>query len=422
MTAKPLNGICITITRPVDQAKKLSALIEQAGGTAILFPLIEITPLADYSQFEAVISEIETYDWAIFISSNAVQNGMPRLVKNGIPATLKFAAIGPVTASELQSFSVKEVLVPKDRFDSESLLTLPEMTDVTGKKILIVRGVGGRDVLAETLKARGAQVTFAECYQRINPQTNRNYLIRLWMDKKLHGIVVTSSEAMRHLLDLTGDANWLRYITLFVNHARVAELPLLMGMKVMVAEAPSDEAMLDSLKSKFLTMAINRQALIKTIQDAFDGVEQPKDITLHVAEAHDGYDYDNDDRHRIKDFIGAWQNVPEAHIQDCQNALSYVNKIGMRFYLPAYMVWYLNKLATGEINSDHTLYTLDNHEGNPQLSDYFKERFSLFTAKQLQACALFVKFCFTDDNALIYSDSDFATKVYEKFWHQYDKI
>ena len=254
MTKPSLTGIGIAITRPADQAKKLAALITQAGGTPILFPLIEITPLADYSQFQAVISAIKDYDWAIFISSNAVQNGMPRLVKRGIPQNLRFAAIGPVTASELQSFGVKDVLTPlshvqdgdesKVRFDSESLLALPEMTNVFSKKILIVRGVGGRDVLAETLKARGAQVTFAECYQRINPQTDCNLLSQLWAEKKLHGIIVTSSEAMRHLLDLAGDSEWLKHVTLCVNHARIAELPTLLGLKVRVANAPRDESML----------------------------------------------------------------------------------------------------------------------------------------------------------------------------------
>jgi uroporphyrinogen-III synthase len=204
-----------------------------------------------------VISEIESYDWAIFISSNAVQNGMPRMVKRGIPTNLKFAAIGPVTSSELQGFGVKDVLTPsshiqdgdksKVRFDSESLLALSEMTDVACKKILIVRGIGGRDVLAETLKTRGAQVSFAECYQRINPQTNCDLLAQLYSEKKLHGIVVTSSEAMRHLLDLAGDADWLRNVTLFVNHARIAELPLQMSLKVLVADELGDEAMLGKL-------------------------------------------------------------------------------------------------------------------------------------------------------------------------------
>ena len=247
MTTKDLTGIGIAITRPADQAKKLSALIEQAGGTPILFPLIEITPLSDYAQFESVIQHIANYDWAIFISSNAVQNGMPKLLKQGIPTNLKFAAIGPVTANELQSFGVKNVLIPQGHFDSESLLTLPEMTNVVGKKILIVRGIGGRDVLAETLKARGAKVNFAECYQRINPQTNCDVLAKLYAEEKLHGIVVTSSEAMRYLLDLAGAAGWLKHVTLFVNHARIAELPLQAGLKVLVADAPGDEAMLGKL-------------------------------------------------------------------------------------------------------------------------------------------------------------------------------
>ena len=249
MTKQSHTGIGIAITRPIDQAKKLSALIEQAGGTPILFPLIAITPLKDYSQFEALISEIETYDCAIFISSNAVQNAMPRIAKLGIPPSLKFAAIGPVTASELQSFGVKDVLIPKGHFDSESLLALSEMQAVKNKRVLIVRGIGGRDVLAESLKARGAQVTFAECYQRINPQTNCDLLAQLYSENKLHGIVVTSSEAMRHLLDLAGDADWLHNVTLFVNHARIADSPLQIGLKVLVADAPGDEAMLASLQA-----------------------------------------------------------------------------------------------------------------------------------------------------------------------------
>ncbi len=245
---KPLQNLGIAITRPVDQAKKLASLITEAGGNPIVFPLIEITALNDYKQFDTVISRITEYDWAIFISSNAVQNGMPRLIKQtaklGIPSHLQFAAIGPVTASELKAFGVKEVMTPKERFDSESLLALPEMSQVADKKILLVRGVGGRDVLAETLRERGAQVTFAECYQRINPQTNCDLLAQLYHEKKLHGVVITSSEAMRHLLDLAENADWLKNVTLFVNHARIAEMPLQMNLKVAVANSAGDDAML----------------------------------------------------------------------------------------------------------------------------------------------------------------------------------
>ena len=253
MQNQSLAVIGIAITRPIDQAKKLAVLIAEAGGTPILFPLIEITPLDDYSQFETVISEINSYDWAIFISSNAVQNGMPRLLKQGVPPKLQFAAIGPVTSKELQNFGVANVLSPKDRFDSESLLALTEMQAVNDKKIMIFRGVGGREILAETLKTRGAQVTFAECYQRINPQTDCDLLARLYAEKNLHGVVVTSSEAMRHLLDLASGSDWLKNVILFVNHARIAELPLQLGFKVQIADALGDEAMTDKLFKAFTT-------------------------------------------------------------------------------------------------------------------------------------------------------------------------
>ena len=237
----PLAGKRIAITRPAEQAKKLAALITNAGGTPILFPLIEITPLADYSLFDGVLREVEDYDWAIFISSNAVQNGMPRLLKKGIPQNLKFAAIGAITAKELEKFGVKNVLFPTEKSDSEALLALPEMLKT--KKVMIFRGVGGRDILAETLTARGAAVTFAECYQRTNPQQNCDAL----KASTLHGIVVTSSEAMRHFLDLAESESWLENTPIFVNHARVAEQALVRGLAVHVAETGGDEAMLANL-------------------------------------------------------------------------------------------------------------------------------------------------------------------------------
>ena len=159
------------------------------------------------------------------------------------------------------------------------------------------------------------------------------------------------------------------------------------------------------------------EQLLAIIEAAFDGVPQPTDITLHVAEAHDNYDYSQDEIHRKKDHIGRWQDVPKAHIQACQCALSYVNKIGMRFYLPAYMTWYLTHFGTSEIGSDHTLYSLDNHPNEQNLSEYHKERFSLFTPEQLKACALFMKYCSTDTSD--WTDTHFVQKKYYRYWSQY---
>jgi len=249
--ATALSGFSIAITRPTGQAGKLTELIKTAGGKPFAFPLIAIAPLEDYSAFDQQLSELEKDDWAIFISSNAVQNSMPRLLQhNAIPASLKFAAIGPVTAAELAAFSVAEVLTPQQRFDSEALLALPEMQNVAGKRFLIFRGVGGREVLADTLKARGAIVRFAECYRRINPQTDTKVLATMWQNKQLHALVVTSSEAMRNLLVLAAqddDASWIKQLVICVNHERIAEEARQHGLHAAVAEAPGDVAMLNCL-------------------------------------------------------------------------------------------------------------------------------------------------------------------------------
>jgi uroporphyrinogen-III synthase len=249
---KNLQNKHIVITRPVDQAQKLSNAIKQAGGTPWQFPLIAIAPLDDYTLFERKIEHLQECDWLIFISSNAVHNAMPLIVARYpvLPKNLKFAAIGPTTDGQLQSFGISKTLTPDLRFDSESLLALPEMQDVQGKKVMIVRGIGGRELMADTLKERGAEVEFAECYHRVNPQHDASFLDNLWENIQLDAIVVTSSEAMRNLLEMTlNQYDWLKQITLCVNHARIAELPTKHGLKVNIAAAPGDDAMLDCLRT-----------------------------------------------------------------------------------------------------------------------------------------------------------------------------
>lgn len=164
---------------------------------------------------------------------------------------------------------------------------------------------------------------------------------------------------------------------------------------------------------------MEKDTLIKVIEEAFDGVEQPQEITLHVAEAHDDYDYAHDREHKKKDYFGPWQKVPFEHIEKCQDALGYVDKIGMRYYLPAYMVWYLKNIGNDNVIwTDNSLYALDNDPGDPSLLEYMKERFSLFDSKQLRACALFIKYCAEETSG--FSDTEFAKKKYERYWYQYD--
>lgn len=245
----PLAGRGIAITRPVDQAADLTKGILQAGGNPISFPLLAIAPLENYATFDHVIETLLTCDWIVFISSNAVQQGMPRIAARfpQQPSDLRFAAIGPATALELARYGVDQVLTPTARFDSESLLACPEFKDMRQQRIVIVRGVGGRELLAETLRERGAEVAFAECYRRVNPQHDAGKLPELWQNDRLHAMVVTSSEALRNLLQLAPEASWVRNILICVNHARIAETARQSGLKVALADAPGDAAMLQCL-------------------------------------------------------------------------------------------------------------------------------------------------------------------------------
>ena len=267
MTEHALNNRVIAVTRPVAQAKRLTAYIQQAGGNPLSFPLIEIVPLEDYTAFDASIAELNSADWAIFISTNAVESAMPRVVQklNGfsqtptLPPQLKFAAIGPVTAQALLDYGkplgLQHVTVPTLRFDSEALLALPEMQAFNNQRMIIFRGVGGREVLAETLKKRGAIVSFAESYQRINPQQDCVLLANAVNRQQCAAIVVTSSEAMRHLLQLAENSDWLNKVPICVNHARIQAEASHLALQIHVADAPGDEAMLACI-----TQALNGQA------------------------------------------------------------------------------------------------------------------------------------------------------------------
>jgi len=153
----PLAGLKIAVTRPRDQAARLARHIEQAGGIPLLFPLLDIAPAQDQRVLREQISRLAEFDLAIFISPNAVQYGMAAIRAAGeLPQKLKIATVGQGSAKALRELGIAEVIAPAERFDSEGLLALPELQHVAGWRVLILRGDGGRELLGDTLRARGA--------------------------------------------------------------------------------------------------------------------------------------------------------------------------------------------------------------------------------------------------------------------------
>jgi uroporphyrinogen-III synthase len=225
---------------------QLAQRIEQIGGKVVLFPLLEISAAADPQLLHTLVARLHEFDLAIFISPNAVRYGMEAIHAAGeLPTKLKIATVGQSSAKALRDLGVKDVIAPQDRFDSEALLALPALQNVSGDRVVIFRGNGGRELLGDTLKARGATVEYAECYQRTKPQ--QNGITLLTADP--HAITVTSSEALSYLWDMFDEVGRARLaaVPLFVPHARIADAAQSMGWRNVIATAEGDDGLLSSL-------------------------------------------------------------------------------------------------------------------------------------------------------------------------------
>ena len=249
--AGPLAGCGIVVTRPAAQAASLAEAIRAAGGHAILFPVIEILDPADIQPLIDVIDRLETCNLAIFISPNAVARAMRRITaRRTWPPGLRSAAIGKGGVKALQRFGINEVIVPTRSFDSEGLLALPQLQTVAGQRVVIFRGDGGRELLGDTLTARGAQVEYVECYRRARPHADAAPLLKAWAHDEVHAITVTSSEGLRNLFEMVGEPglSWLRRTPVFVPHPRIAAAARELGCGQVIESAPGDEGLIAALQ------------------------------------------------------------------------------------------------------------------------------------------------------------------------------
>ncbi len=245
MVSQPLAGLNILITRPREQAAGLVQRIARAGGNPILFPLLEISPVSDSQLLKELVARLEEFHLAIFISPNAVRYGMAVVGgASALPARLKVATVGQGSAKALRELGLREIIAPSDRFDSEALLALPELQRVAGWRIVIFRGDGGRELLGDTLKARGAEVEYAECYRRSRPQQGLAGL-----QVPVDAVTITSSEALANLWDMLDPAMRERFTTipLFAPHERIAAAARQLGWRNVVPTASGDEGLVDAL-------------------------------------------------------------------------------------------------------------------------------------------------------------------------------
>jgi uroporphyrinogen-III synthase len=246
-----LKGLGVLVTRPEHQAGPLCQLIEQHGGVAIRCPTLRIAEPHNWAPTLAIFDRLVDYDLAIFTSVNAVDQALPRIQeRGGFPPRLELAAIGQATARALERYSVTHCLRPTQGFTSEALLALPRFHNITGQRIVIVRGEGGREWLVETLTDHGAQVDCAEVYRREQPSVDAGALLERWGHGEISAVVITSIESLQNLFAMLGTIGqpYLRDTPLVVVSARIRHSAVEQGCRhLLLAREASDEAIIAAL-------------------------------------------------------------------------------------------------------------------------------------------------------------------------------
>lgn len=249
--AGPLAGTGVLVTRPAHQAGSLCRLVEAAGGHAVRFPVLEISATLPQAS-AALLARLASFDLAIFISANAVEHGLAAARAHGPwPPGLERAAIGRATAAALEAQGLPPAICPAGPFDSETLLLHPDLQAVAGQRIVIFRGVGGRELLAETLRARGAEVAYAEVYRRRRPSADPAPLLARWRAGAIDIVVVTSREGLANLWRLLGPEGQplLRATQLVAASDRVLQLAAELAIRPtpVVAREASDAGLLEAV-------------------------------------------------------------------------------------------------------------------------------------------------------------------------------
>ena len=250
-----LAGLHILVTRPAGQAQGLMDKLAALGARPLHFAAVEIVEPHDIAGLKAVVADLAAFDWAIFISPNAVTRAFNLMQGWGQawPPKVRMAAIGRGSARELQRLGFRDILVPEGRFDSESLLSMSPLQDMQGKGVVVFRGEGGRELLGDTLAARGARVRYAECYRRAAPSADISGLLRAWARHGLDAVIVTSVEGLHHLYDALGQVGrqWLTKTPLVVVGTRQRDACRALGLQgpLIVAAGADDETLIAALCS-----------------------------------------------------------------------------------------------------------------------------------------------------------------------------
>ncbi len=247
-----LSGLGVVVTRPPHQAERLCGLLEAEGARVYRFPVLSVVMPAPEQPGPEIIRRLDEFHLAVFISANAVEGAL-RLIPNGLPAGLTLAAVGKATAGALERHGLRVEVIPAGRFNTEALLETRAMREdgVRGRRVVIFRGEGGRELLARTLRERGAHVEYAQVYKRVRPDTDPRLLLEPLGKGRVDALIVTSVHGLRNLFGIVGAKGLERLATapLMVVSERMADVAREHGCRYpMVAPRADDESLVEALR------------------------------------------------------------------------------------------------------------------------------------------------------------------------------
>lgn len=253
----------VVITRPRQQAAPLARAVAALGREAVLLPLLEISPLPDAGQdaLRRVLADLASYALVAFVSPNAIDAAFAQIAH--WPAGVDIAVVGEGSRAALAKHGVDagsvRIHCPKDpaHSDSEHLLQALDTAGLTGRRVLVVRGEGGRELLPEALRGAGATVETVAAYRRAVPALTPELAARLGgLLAGPNDWIITSSEALRGLVALverlaSNDLpSRLRQQRLFVPHPRILDTARALGFERLVLSGSGDERLIAALQSQ----------------------------------------------------------------------------------------------------------------------------------------------------------------------------
>jgi uroporphyrinogen-III synthase len=168
------------------------------------------------------------------------------------PPNTRIASLGAGTASVLAGYHLTTALMPEKKFTSESFVNLPEFFEISQKKILLIRGMGGKTLLAETLQSRHAHLFHAIVYKRELPPDKTQELSRIFQ-QKIDAIVSTSEENLANLWKIAAESDKpkLRATPLLVISENMVALAEKLGFSTLIlTDNPQDETIVRTLLGK----------------------------------------------------------------------------------------------------------------------------------------------------------------------------